>query len=69
MPISQFKEKFVAGLKINPIREKQLIFNENDFEQKFVMPIASDIKNIETDVFLFNHPWNREILCTPDCMK
>ena len=52
MPISKFKEEFVARLKIDQIREKQLILNENDFEQKFVVPIASDINNTQTDILI-----------------
>lgn len=65
MPISQFKEKFVARLKIDQIPER--ILNENDFEQNFVVPIAFDINKTETDVFLFSHPWGKTVRCTPDC--
>jgi hypothetical protein len=65
MPILQFKEKFVAKLKIDPIPEN--IFNEKDFEQNFVAPIAFDINETETDVFLFSHPWGKKVRCTPDC--
>jgi len=52
---------------MDPIPEKHLILDENEFEQKFVVPIASDITNNETDVFLYSHPWGNRVRCTPDC--
>ena len=67
MPISQFKEKFVARLKIDRIKEPENILDENNFEQKFVVPIAIEINKTETDVFLFGHPWGKRVRCTPDC--
>ena len=67
MPISQFKEELVARLKTDQIRNKQLILNENDFEQKFVVTIASDINSTQRDVFLYSHPWGNKVRCTPDC--
>jgi hypothetical protein len=65
MPISQFKEEFVARLKIDQIREKQLILNENDFEQKFIVPTVFAINS--TDIFLYSHPWGNKVRCAPDC--
>jgi len=67
MPISQFKEKLVTRLKIDRITDPECILNENDFEQKFVLPIAYDINKTETDVFLFCHPWGNKFRCIPDC--
>ncbi len=67
MPITSFKDKLIARLENERIRKPERMLNETYFEQKFVLPIASEISRTETDVFLFSHPWGKRIRCAPDC--
>jgi hypothetical protein len=69
MPISQFTEKLITRLKIDPIHEPEKIINENLFERNFVTPITFEIKKTEPDVFLFSHPWGGKAHCIPNCQS
>lgn len=67
MSVTRFADEFFHELARGPITAG--LQTEQDFEIKFVVPIASRVASKHQDILLYAHPFGIRNSCLPECAK
>lgn len=67
LSVTCFTDDLAQALARGPIPAGLL--TEQDFERKFVIPVASRVASKHPDILLYAHPFGAKNSCLPECAK